>query len=289
MNKLFHPAAVLFSLLLAGCASPRIPTVSLSRSEPAASALVAECQRASGGAAFKSIREISVRYTGRWAPIGPRFQPILADMKFRGSSEERLLIGPRIMAQHHTGPGGSKLVFRTPHSISVAYNGRMESDPEKLHAAALVADAYTMFLLGPFYFQRPGILFALDGQSAVDGAPCDQVLAVLRPGFGYADEDRVILSIDRATRQLRRVRITINGLDTTQGAEADITFRDFITKGGVRWPTDFDEQIRVPFDLHAHHWRMLGLDLNRDLTPADLRATGWTPRAAEPAAPPSTH
>ena len=55
--------------------------------------------------------------------------------------------------------------------------------------------------------------------------------------------------------------------------------------GGIVWPTDFDERIRVPFDLHAHHWRMLGLDLNRGLRASDFAAAGFKGRATKPAAP----
>jgi len=40
----------------------------------------------------------------------------------------------------------------------------------------------------------------------------------------------------------------------------------------------------VPFNLHAHHWRMLGLDLNRRLRASDLAAAGFKGRAAKPAA-----
>jgi len=89
------------------------------------------------------------------------------------------------------------------------------STPKFSHAAALVADAYTLFLLGPFYFDRPGVVLAPNGEAIVDKAVRDQVLAVLRPGFGMAKEDRVILFIDRATKQLRRVRMTLSGLNAS--------------------------------------------------------------------------
>jgi hypothetical protein len=226
-----------------------------------------------------------VRYEGRWASIGPRFQPVLADTKFRRASEERLLVGPRIIAQEHTGPAGKKVVVRTPGNVSVAYNGALSTDAETKRAAALVADAYTLFLLGPFYFDRPGITLATHGEAIVDKAVCDQVLAVLRPGFGEAEEDRVILFIDRASKQLRRVRMTLNGLESTRGAEVDVTFRDFRRIGGILWPTDFDERIRVPFDLHAHHWRTLGLEINRGFRAADLTPSGWKGRASAPTPP----
>ena len=271
--------------VLTACSSPKICTRKITDSEPRAKALVAESQRAHGKMAFANVRDVSVRYEGRWASIGPKFQPVLADTKFRRGSEERLLVASRMLAQEHSGPGGKKVVIRTPGKVAVAYNGVPSSDADVKGAAALVADAYTMFLLGPFYFNRPGIVFASNGEAAVDRAPCEQVLAVLSPGFGMAKEDRVVLFIDKVTRQLRRVRMTLSGLKSTRGAEVDVTFREFRNIGGIVWPTDFDERIRVPFDLHAHHWRMLGLDLNRGLRASELTVAGFKGRATKVAAP----
>jgi hypothetical protein len=161
-------------------------------------------------------------------------------------------------------------VLRGPGQIAVAYNGAVSNDAEANRAAALVADAYRLFLLGPFYFQQSSTGFAIHGASVVDQTPCDDVLATLRPGFGGAEEDRVVLSIDRSSKLLRRVRLTLNGLDSTRGAEVDVTFRNFKQIDGVLWPTDFDERIRSPFDLAAHRWNLLGLDSNRGLTVRDL-------------------
>ena len=271
--------------LLSACSSPQICTRDITKSDPAAKALLNASQDAHGKMAFTKVRDVSVRYEGKWAAVGPKFQPVLADTKFRGGSEERLLVASRAMMQEHSGPGGKKIVVRKPGAVAVAYNGVTSNEAEASRAAALVADAYTLFLLGPFYFERPGVVLASDGEAIVDKAVCDQVLAVLKPGFGMAKEDRVILFIDRATKQLRRVRMTLNGLGSTRGAEVDVTFRNFRTIGGIFWPTDFDERIRVPFDLHAHHWRMLGLDLNRGLDASDFAAAGFKGSAAKPAAP----
>lgn len=269
--------------LLSACASPRICTREIMKSDAKAASLLTESQHAHGADAFAKLRDVSVRYDGRWASIGPKFQPVLADRGFRRSSEERLLVGPRVIAQEHIGPEGKKIVVRTPRETTVGYNGAPSGNDETNKAAALVADAYTMFLLGPFYFSRPGVLLSSNGESVVDKAICDEVLAVLRPGFGVAAEDRVILFIDRTTKQLRRVRMTLNGVESTRGAEVDVTFREFRKIDGVLWPTDFDERIRVPFDLHAHHWKMVGLDTNRGLRAADLTPRGFKGRAVRPA------
>lgn len=273
------------AVLLSACSSPQISTRDIGKSDPAAKGLLTASQDAHGKKAFAKVRDVSVRYEGKWAAVGPKFQPVLADTKFRRGSEERLLIASRAMMQEHSGPGGKKIVVRKPGTVAVAYNGVTSNDAEASRAAALVADAYTLFLLGPFYFDRPGVVLAPNGEARVDKAVCDQVLAVLRPGFGMAKEDRVILFIDRANKQLRRVRMTLSGLESTRGAEVDVTFRDFRNIGGIVWPTDFDERICVPFDLHAHHWRMLGLDLNRGLRASDFAVSGFKGSAAKPAAP----
>ena len=287
MKRSNLPTLILVALtsLLTACSSPQICTRDITKSDPAAKALLNASQDAHGKMAFTKVRDVSVRYEGKWAAVGPKFQPVLADTKFRRGSEERLLIASRAMMQEHSGPGGKKIVVRKPGAVAVAYNGVTSNEAEASRAAALVADAYTLFLLGPFYFERPGVVLASDGEAIVDKAVCDQVLAVLKPGFGMAKEDRVILFIDRATKQLRRVRMTLNGLGSTRGAEVDVTFREFRNIGGIVWPTDFDERIRMPFDLHAHHWRMLGLDLNRGLDASDFAAAGFKGSAAKPASP----
>jgi hypothetical protein len=279
------PLMLIFMMgILSSCASTQICTRSITTSEPKAQALVTASQKAHGSAAFDRILDLSVRYEGKWASIGPRFQPVLVDSKFRGASEERITLSPRIIAQTHTGPGGVKKVLRSHGQIAISYNGMATDDDETEQAAALVADAYALFLLGPFYFQQSGTVFAMNGESFVDQALCDEVLAILRPGLGMAEEDRVILHIDRNTKLLRRVRLTLNGLDSTRGAEVDVTFRDFKKIDGVLWPTDFDERIRSPFKLHAHHWNLRGLESNRNLSARDLKLVQWTRKAAKPSA-----
>ena len=268
--------------LLSSCASTQICTRPLTQSEPKAQALVLASQKAHGSADFAKIKDLSVHYEGKWAAIGPRFQPVLVDSKFRGSSEERLILAPRIIAQSHQGRGGIKKVLRQPDQIAVTYNGTLSKDAEANQAAALVADAYALFLVGPFYFQQSDTVFAINGVSVVDHALCDDVLAVLRPGLGMAEEDRVVLSIDRSCKLLRRVRLTLNGLESTRGAEVDVTFRDFKKISGVLWPTDFDERVRSPFKLHAHHWNLRGLEINRGLTTRDLKLSQWSAKAAQP-------
>lgn len=87
------PLMLIFLIgLLSSCASTQICTRSITTSEPEAQALVTASQKAHGSAAFDRIRDLSVRYEGKWASIGPRFQPVLVDSKFRGASEERIIL-----------------------------------------------------------------------------------------------------------------------------------------------------------------------------------------------------
>ncbi len=281
----FLGAVALVAGWVSGCSSPQISARAVVKSDASAKAVLRSAQDAHGSRNFAGMRDISVRYEGRWGLIGPRFQPVLSDRGFRRDSEERLILSTRTLAQEHTGPSGKKYVLRDARGVQVAYNGSPAAPGESTEAAALVADAYTMFLLGPFYFNRPGVALASDGEASVGGALCDRVMAVLRPGFGSAPEDRVLLFVDRASKRLLRVRMTLNGLDSTRGAEVDITFRNFRKIGGVWWPTDFDERIREPFDLHAHHWRITGLDFNRGLRRADLVPGRWNSRADRAAGP----
>ena len=244
-----------------GCSTPQISSRAVSKSDKTAVALLKASQNSYGATAFRKARSITVRYEGQWASIGPRFQPVLADTQYRGRSTEVLIPRTNAMRQIHTGSAGVKEVVRSSGKIRVSYNGIPSADLEIQRAAALVADAYRLFLTGPFYFDRPGVLLVEAQPANIDGNVCDQILAILKPGFGFASEDRVLLSFDRTTRYLRRIRTTLNGLDSTVGAEVDVTFRDFRRIDGILWPTDFDERIRVPFKLHAHHWRIVNLDV----------------------------
>lgn len=280
-----HATLVLASLLLVSCGSVEICSRKIDQSEPEATALIEKCARVHGWSKSVPIRDVSVRYEGEWAAVSPRFQPTLVDTGFRRGSEERLLLGEGMLAQIHEGPKGKKTVVRSRNDITVVYNEKEETEPEIRQAAALVADAYAMFLLGPQFFQRQGVHFVLAGEGKVGDAICDQVMAVLRPGFGQSKEDRVVLSIEQSTRRLLRVRMTLNGLESTQGAEVDVTFSKFREVAGRLWPTEFHERVRAPFDLPAHHWRLVGLDVNRGFGRKELTTRGFLGSAAKSATP----
>lgn len=284
---------------LGGCAHrpAPIPTVNAAAGNPVAGrALLARCVRAHGGrAAYERLHDVNVRYEGHWAALGPRLQPKLSDTGFRGGSEERYLVGGSgfTVGQHHRGTKGEKWVSHSPGSeVVVGYQGAgagvvRSADPETLAAAALVVDAYTSFLFGPFFFEKRGAYVQkLDASIVIGGRTCDEVLAILRPGLGRSSEDRVVLCIDREDHLLRRVQFTLEGLEGTRGAQVHVDLMAHRRMAGVMWPTEFYEHIEQPVNLPAHRWRMTGFDAGRGYGAADLATgenAGFEGRAAAPA------
>jgi hypothetical protein len=262
MKFFIHLPVIIASLFLASCASPTIPRQAVSKSDPRAVAIVKASQKAQGGAELSKYRKAVVEYDGKWAAVGPKFQPVVVDRDFRKTSAETVGLQSGIV-QEHQGPAGRKRVEWDGRRVKVSRNGVVDPDKESDSAAALVAECYRLFLLGPHFFNRPGVTFAYHGTEELDGENCDVVLAVLRPGFGFSAEDRVLLSVGNETRLLRRVQMTLEGVDSTKGAEVDVLYSNFQTKQGVTLPHHFFERIRSPFKLDAHRWDMKSLRLER--------------------------
>ena len=254
-----------------GISCVQIPASSPNRDRTRAIQILQQSAAAQGADAFGQLQDVTVQYEGKWAPFIARIQPVLIDDQFRGGSEERYLIQPPAMAQTHSGPGGRKQVFRDSQTIRVWYQDMESHDQPVLDAAALVADAYRMFLFGPRFFLERNASLEYLGTDNVDEMPCDQLLAILKPGLGNSTEDRVILSIDLKHHWLRRVRMTLTGLDSTRGAIVDIFLRDHVRIAGVVWPTRFYEELKRPLDLSVHRWRLTEIDFNRGLTPQKLK------------------
>jgi hypothetical protein len=120
----------------------------------------------------------------------------------------------------------------------------------------------------------------------VEGRACTTLLAVRRPGHGLSAEDRYLLFIDSENHLLRRVRFTMEGLDSTKGAIAEVDFFDHQEIAGVIWPTRFYERLRKPIpNLPVHDWRLIGLDVNRGLNETDISGKAFSPKAEQPAQP----
>ncbi len=307
-RRFLRPAAILLCTVatahfLSGCAYHQmdsIPTTSAAGNPKGGRALLAQCVEAHGGqAAYARLHDVNVRYAGHWAALGPKLQPKLSDTGYRGGSEERYLVGAAgfTVGQHHTGDKGEKWVYHAPlEEAEVGYHPRERgndptldrpSDPEVRDAAALVVDAYASFLFGPYFFQKRAVsVQKLDDGIVLDHRPCDRVLAILQPGLGRSPEDRVVLCIDQQTHLLRRVQFTLEGLESTRGAEVYVDLMAYRRLAGVEWPTEFYEHILTPVNLPAHRWRMTGLDTGRGYGAGDLTVrdnTGFRGRADHPA------
>ncbi|WP_157548911.1 hypothetical protein [Piscinibacter sakaiensis] len=271
---------------LAGCASLLPIGEPASATDPGAAALLAESADAHGLAAFRTLGDLSVSYDGRWRPLIDRLQPVLVDRGHRRTSQERLLLAEGRIGQSHRGPAGTKHVRRDPDGVAVWFDGEASTDRDVLDAAALVADAYRLFLLGPLALAGRPLPMRRAGGETVDGAACELVDVWLRPGLGRVARDRLTLAIDRRTRRMRRLRFTLEGLRSTQGAVAKVDCFEFVERHGVAWPTRFHERLRRPIPgLPVHDWTLTGLDADRGLDAAMLGGPGFSGLAQVPAAP----
>lgn len=284
--------------LLGACAHP-LPLAEgrPSTDDPEALRWLRESADHHGWAAFQSIGDVNVAYTGRWRPLIDRLQPELVDKPYRESSEERLLPRQGWMAQAHRGPAGRKQVVRQRGGgpgdlgrVDVWVDDRAAEATGVRTAAALVADFYALFLLGPLWLLPQaggdGLRLALGGPVEVNGHDCRWVRGWLSPGFGLVARDRVDLAIDQRDRTLRRLRFTLEGFAGTQGAVAETDHFDHRRLGGVLWPMRFFERVVRPLGgLPAHDWRVTGLDLDRGWSPSDVRGLRLEGAAARPARP----
>ena len=296
VGPVFRRAMVISVLaLMTACSS--VPMPQQSKTQADARALLDQSQAAHGKAAFSVIRDLSVAYDGTWFDIVTKVQPILTDKTFRKASEERMIFTDKfsdnVIAQIHTGDAGKKMVLRggglpLGERASVWLNQQPETNRDKIAAAHLVVEAYQLFLYPAFYVERATHLERV-GTGSVGGRECELLLAVMRPGIGNSVEDRVVLYIDKQDKLVRRVRLTLEGLDSTKGAIVDVDHSKFVEIAGVTWPTHFYESLVAPFPgLPAHDFSLRGLDVNRGMTKADFANAQFSERAAKPAAPITT-
>ena len=282
--------------LLQGCAAPLAP-LGDKATAPGARALLAASAQAHGLPALAAINDVSVSYAGAFHGVVGRLQPDLVDAGFRGRSQERLLLRDRVAAQAHAGPEGAKQVVReagagTQGSIRVWFNGVEALDRPRRDAAALVADCYSLFLLGPMLLagqwaadRTLAMAVSGTGRVTVDGQghDCDVLRVRLQPGLGMSEGDDLALYIDRAERLMRRLRFTLNGFQPTRGAVAEVDAWGHVPLHGVRWPAQYEERLLRPLPLPVHEWRLTGLDVNRGLDRAALNGPALAGGAARPA------
>lgn len=258
-------AALMAVSLLASCSSlpvPGPPAVAAASSSRAATAVLS-ASAAAQGHSWRKQRRVDVSYAGQWNTAATFLQPVLTDPKFRGTSAERYEPGLKRVRQDHSGPSGHKQVIRQGRGITVRFNDRETADPEIKGAAALVSDAYTVFLFGSSWLVENGRDLRLMDDRTLDGKPCRLVAGRLSPGFGPAEEDYFIAWIGTEDKLLKRFQFSLNGLDSTRGADVDVTFGDYWkASDGSLWPAHFIEDIQRPLRLRAHEWRMTSLRLN---------------------------
>lgn len=261
MIRLFITAAA--AALLSSCSSLPVPGAATAIAPSQEARHIMERAAAATGDAWKRYREVEVAYDGEWAPLAVRMQPALTDSGFRKSSVETYNSATGSVRQIHTGPQGTKTVERRKPEIRVVFNGAASADREVLDTAALVADAYTAFLFGPSWLSLKGADFRLLGERELGGEACHLIAGRLSPGFGVSGEDYFIAWIGRESSLMRRFQFTINGLDSTRGADVDVTFSDFRkAPDGSQWPGHFLERVQRPISTKAHEWRMTSLRLD---------------------------
>lgn len=282
---------------LGGCAAP-LPLSPGKDSSPAARARLKQSADAHGLAAFAALRDVNLRFHGEWRALVGRLQPALVDSGFRVASEERLLPATGLLAQAHRGPAGRKQVVRSlpapgrpQGEVKVWFNGEEALDTERRAAAALVADGYQLFLLGPIVVQRrlaerDNAPMSLGGIETVNDRPCDVLYAELTPGIGLSALDRIALYIDRRDNLMRKIRFSLDGLASTRGAIAEVETFDFVRRHGMWWPTRFYERLLRPIpNLPVHDFRLTGLDVNRGYEAATISGPQFEGAAAFPALP----
>ena len=279
---------------LAGCGSPLPLLPRPAAADPAAQDLLQRSAQAHGLEAYRQLQDINIAYAGQWRPLINGIQPEVVDAGYRGPSQERLLPRLGINAQAYRGPQGAKFVSWQRGSgrsgelgrVAVWYDGRPCSDVALLRAAALVAEGYGFFLLGPLWLaERGDVALRLAGSERVDGRLCDVVEGWIAPGLGQVAADRVAVFIDRSDFVARRVRFTLEGSANTQGAVAEVDRFEFERRFGVLWPMRSYEEVRHPLRLPAHDWRITGLDVNRGYGPEALAGPVFSGAAAAAAAP----
>jgi hypothetical protein len=250
--------------LLASCSTlPRPGSAAEPPPSDAAAALLRQSARAHGDP-WRTYRQVEVGYTGEWSGLATRLQPVLTDAGFRKDSVETYQPRQSRVRQVHTGPLGTKEVLREGREVTVKFNGAAATDPEVLDAAALVADAYTVFLFGTSWLAEQGRELRLLGERDLDGKRCQLVAGRLAPGFGVADEDHFIVWIEPESHLLKRFQFSLNGLDSTRGADVDVVFSDFwlAENDSSTWPGRFVERIQRPLRAKAHEWRMTSLTVD---------------------------
>lgn len=282
LRRLFLSALV---LALAACATrfPQPQDELVFNDGLNAEALFAQSLEAHGGDLRDYPGDFNLAMTGEWGRAIVRIQPVVTDVGFRISAEERYRPADQLYVVRHQGPEGVKTVVRHGTEIRVWYNGEREQDPAILRASAMTTDAFEMFHFGPSFIKHRAAEMRRLANRREEGTDFRLIWVRLKPGFGEADEDEVVLWIDPESDLLYRIHMTLNGFESTQGAHVDTTFHDYENVEGFMLPRRFVERVRGPIRIHAHEWWITGRDQNRGWQAADVSGPAFSGVAAEPA------
>lgn len=287
--------------LLAGCASvgfpPAAPSGVAARVDDGldGDAVFARTLAAHGGDLRRYQGDINLSTDGRWFALIQRIQPLVTDSGYRIRSEERYRPSDGLYAVRHSGPQGVKHVLRRADgTLTIHDDGVAATDPARLRATAMTNDAFRMFHFGPSFFLGRVQGWARLPDAREGARSYQRILGTVRPGFGEAAEDQVVLWVDRETGRLFRIHMSLNGFETTVGAHVDTTFLEYREVAGYLLPVRFHERVRGPLRIDAHTWWTTGLDSGRGWSEADVdggapfRGAAAAPAAAlapEPPAP----
>jgi hypothetical protein len=158
------------------------------------------------GSSWDKYREVKVAYDGKWSTIATRLQPVITDPGFRKSSVETYHPKERRVSQLHFGPQGIKRVHRKNQATEVIFNDSHSQDADVIAAAALVSDAYTMFLFGPSWLRANGQDFHLLEHRKLNQETCQLVAGRLVPGIGSLAEDHFIAWIGEKSGLMNRLQ-----------------------------------------------------------------------------------
>jgi len=280
-------AVILVASFLTACAS-RFPSPELDvalDSQISAAQIFQRTFNVHGGASIEQLNDVNLSISGEWKTLIRRIQPLVTDYKYRIDSQERLFMNNGGYIALYNGPGGSKKVVRTTDSLAVYYNGEQSTDPEVLSSTALTADAFRLFLLGPLALQAWQDQFTRLTDITFQGEQHYRLHLNLNPGFGYSEQDQVVLWVNTESGRTKMIQITLEGHSTTKGAHVEVEYLGYTQKGDYLFPSDFFERVNAPISINAHAWHLTGLDINRGLALEEYQGANEEIISSKPASP----
>lgn len=272
------------ALFIAGCAGFPQPREGLQFDDGlSAEQWFERVMRAHGGDLSDDSRDFNLAMTGEWSSLIQRIQPLVTDADYRISAEERYRPSEDLYVIRHRGPEGIKTVWRRGRDIRVWYDGEPVKDADVLAATAMTTDAFELFHFGPSFLAGRATEMTRMRHGSEGGRRYPRLLLTIQPGFGQAESDQVVVWIDPDSHRLFRVHMTLNGFETTRNAHVDTTFSEYVEQGGYWFPTNFEERVRGPIQIHAHDWRITGRDIARGWRSEDVQGSEFSGAAARPA------